>query len=148
MIREETKQLLRRVLASGELDGEEACCVIGIGTKNGLIVNIDGSDINVIYILSALHFNVEHTSFRPRATSLTQRGELMATDLALLFSTDPLHLTNENIDEAIAYLRSARARYLEGDKKAGNPSDKKPKAKAEKRVKEAKPAIDLNELDI
>lgn len=42
------------------------------------------------------------------------------TDIARLFAEDPLNLTKENIDEIIAYYRTARANFNTGEKAAGS----------------------------
>lgn len=48
------------------------------------------------------------------------------SDMAELFSRDPLKHTRESIDEIIAYYREARKNFLNGEKAAG--STKKAKA--------------------
>lgn len=65
--------------------------------------------------------------------------------LSELFATDPLQLTKENIDEIIAYMRDARARYALGDKSAGN--TKKVAKTAAPKTKSANP-IDISDLDL
>lgn len=67
------------------------------------------------------------------------------SDLTILFTTDPLKLTTENIDEIIEYFRGARAKYLAGEKSAGSPKsmkEKKPKAA------KAEGDIDISLLDL
>lgn len=51
------------------------------------------------------------------------------SDIARLFAEDPLNLTKSNIDEIIAYYRTARANFNTGEKAAG--STKKMKAAGE-----------------
>jgi hypothetical protein len=53
------------------------------------------------------------------------------SDIAELFSRDPLNLTKENIDEIIKYYREKRALFNLGDKTAGNTK----KMKAEPKIK-------------
>lgn len=49
------------------------------------------------------------------------------SDLDSLMNRDPLELTNEDIDGIIAFLRSQRANYGQGEnKKAGRKPDAKP----------------------
>lgn len=44
----------------------------------------------------------------------------MSEDLDTLMARDPLELTDENLDQIIAFLRAQRANYGQGaDKKAG-----------------------------
>lgn len=42
------------------------------------------------------------------------------TDIARLFAEDPLNLTKDNIDEIIAYYRTARNNFNLGEKAAGS----------------------------
>ncbi len=62
------------------------------------------------------------------------------SDIARLFAEDPLNLTKANIDEIIAYYRTARANFNTGEKAAG--STKKMKAAGE-----AGPKITSLDLD-
>jgi len=64
------------------------------------------------------------------------------TDIAKLFTEDPLNLTKENIDEIIQYYRNARANFSSGEKSAG--STKKMKEASAPGVKVAK--LDLDSL--
>lgn len=64
------------------------------------------------------------------------------SDMAELFSRDPLNHTRESIDEIIAYYREARKNFNLGEKSAG----KTPKAKAEKAAGPKLTALDLDEL--
>ena len=65
------------------------------------------------------------------------------SDMAELFSRDPLKPTRESIDEIIAYYRVARANFNLGEKSAG--STKKAKS-APKEPGEKLTSLDLNEL--
>jgi hypothetical protein len=61
------------------------------------------------------------------------------TDIARLFAEDPLNLTKENIDEIIAYYRTARANFNTGEKAAGST----------KKMKEASaPGAKVTSLDL
>ncbi len=61
------------------------------------------------------------------------------TDIARLFAEDPLSLTRENIDEIIAYYRTARANFNNGEKAAGST----------KKLKEASaPGAKVTKLDL
>jgi len=42
------------------------------------------------------------------------------TDIAALFAKDPLELTKDDIDAEIAYYRTARANFNNGEKAAGS----------------------------
>lgn len=65
------------------------------------------------------------------------------SDIAELFTRDPLSLTRENIDEIIAHYRTARANFNLGEKQAG--STKKLKAGPKVEIKDA-PKKDLKDL--
>lgn len=65
------------------------------------------------------------------------------TDMAELFSRDPLKHTRESIDEIITYYRGARANFILGEKSAG--STKKAKATAVPKG-EKLGSLDLDEL--
>jgi hypothetical protein len=61
------------------------------------------------------------------------------TDIARLFAEDPLNLTKDNIDEIIAYYRTARANFNTGEKAAGST----------KKMKEASaPGAKVTSLDL
>ena len=64
------------------------------------------------------------------------------TDIARLFAEDPLNLTKDNIDEIIAYYRTARVNFNNGEKAAG--STKKLKAASEPKAKVT--SLDLDKL--
>lgn len=64
------------------------------------------------------------------------------SDMAELFSRDPLKHTRESIDEIITYYRGARANFILGEKSAG--STKKAKAVAPKGEKLG--SLDLDDL--
>lgn len=66
------------------------------------------------------------------------------SDLNHIFNSDPDSLTASNIDEIIAFLRDARAKYMLGLKSAGNP---KKALDLSKKVNE-KPALNLDELGL
>lgn len=63
----------------------------------------------------------------------------MSTDIAKLFSEDPLNLTRENIDAIIARYREAQRNFDLGDKTAGK--TKKVKDEGPKQT-----SIDLDDL--
>lgn len=62
--------------------------------------------------------------------------------LSELFAEDPLKLSDPDLDQIIAYMRDARARYALGDKSAGN-TKKVAKTKVEKSTN----PIDADSLD-
>jgi hypothetical protein len=64
----------------------------------------------------------------------------MSTDMDELFSRDPLGYSKQDREEIIRYMREARERMLQGDKKAGS-------AKTAAKPKEVKD-IDLGELGL
>lgn len=64
------------------------------------------------------------------------------TDIAKLFTEDPLALTRDNIDSIIAYYREARKNFNNGEKAAG--STKKLKAAGEPGPKVT--SLDLDKL--
>jgi Holliday junction resolvase len=59
------------------------------------------------------------------------------SDIATLFTEDPLKLTKENLDEIIAYYRNARAQFTAGVKSAG----------ATKKMKDASSVTKITNLD-
>ncbi len=63
--------------------------------------------------------------------------------LAELFARDPTGLSDADIDEVVRILRESRAKYVSGDKTAGNPKKTGAK-KSAKEVAEAKPSKGLD----
>lgn len=69
------------------------------------------------------------------------------TDIALLFSRDPLKHTDADIDEIIKKFREARVNFGAGDRKAGSTTPAKLTAK-EQEVAGAKLNLGLNLKDL
>ena len=69
------------------------------------------------------------------------------TDMALLFSRDPLKLTDEDITEIIKKFREARVSFKQGNMKAGKTTAPKlTKAEAEVKASGLDLSIDLGKL--
>lgn len=64
------------------------------------------------------------------------------SDIARLFAEDPLNLTRENIDDIIAYYRTARANFNNGEKAAGSTKKLKEASAPQARVT----SLDLDKL--
>ncbi len=58
------------------------------------------------------------------------------TDIGMLFQRDPLQLSDQDIDELIAYYRSKRTAFVLGDKSAG----------ATKKINGGKKITDVNDI--
>ena len=63
------------------------------------------------------------------------------SDIAILFAKDPLKLTNDDLDKAIAAMREARHKFGAGDKTAGAA----PKLTEKEKVAQK---LDLGDLNI
>jgi len=74
----------------------------------------------------------------------------MSTDLAELFSRDPLKLSDQDIDSIIHELRQARSKFAldetAGLRPTGAPKTSKAVIEGEKAIKEAGLEIDLKSL--
>lgn len=67
------------------------------------------------------------------------------TDIAELFSRDPLELSEQDLDQIIARFREARGQYNRGNAMAGNT---KPKTAKQKQVLDLSAKLDLKLDDI
>lgn len=76
--------------------------------------------------------------------------EVDDTTIAQLFARDPLKLSDQDITQVIEKLRSQRARFVLGNKKAGTPAVRKSAAtkRQEKAMDQVGTAISLDDLGL